>query len=313
MRSKGIYATFCLVCGIFGTTFLAIKIGVSAGAPPFLFAALRFIAAGLILTAILVASGRARPRDLAALAPRAALLSAPYIVVNFGATFWAEQHIDSATAAQIDAACPIASAFLSALFLGKRLRPAHGLGIAAGFAGVWLIVRRATSGAPGAAADPLSLAASLAMLASSIVFAGASILYRRLFDDSVDSFSVNALNMFFGGLGLLAIALAAGQRSFPASAPAIGALVYLVVVGSLVGHSANLWLVKKAGPLFTSSWSYVSPVIATAVGAIVLGEGIAATSVLGAAMTLVGVYLIARVEGAAEIGGRPIAPRRQEP
>jgi drug/metabolite transporter (DMT)-like permease len=296
MKSKRVYAVFCMVCAIFGTTFLAIKMGVSAGAPPFLFAGLRFAAAGIVLGIVILASGRSSLSCLWSLAPRAALLSLPYIVVNFGATFWAEQFIGSGTAAQIDASCPIASALLSSLFLGKRLRPAHGLGIAAGFAGVWLIVRSAAGAPPGAAMDSGSLIASLVMLAGAVSFAGASILYKRLFDDETDPFAVNALNMLSGGVGLLVIAALAGQRSFPATAEAVLPLLYLIVVGSLVGHSANLWLVKKAGPLFTSSWSYVSPVIATAVGAIALGEGVSLWNIAGAALTLFGVYMITKAE-----------------
>jgi drug/metabolite transporter (DMT)-like permease len=316
MKSKRVYAVFCLVCAIFGTTFLAIKMGVSAGAPPFLFAGIRFTAAGAVLALLLLATGKAGLRGLAALAPRAALLSLPYIVVNFGATFWAEQHIGSGTAAQIDAVCPIASALLSWLFLGKRLKPAHGFGIAAGFAGVWLIVRGASAASSGGAVtggagiDRLSLVASLVMLASAIAFAGASILYKRLFDDSVDSFSVNALNMLSGGLGLLALAFLTGQRSFPMSRASVGALLYLVIVGSLVGHSANLWLVKKAGPLFTSSWSYVSPVIATVVGALALNERAGAWNLAGTVLTLGGVYLIARGERNFERRAERLEPLR---
>jgi drug/metabolite transporter (DMT)-like permease len=292
MRSSRIYAVFGLVCAIFGTTFLAIRIGVGAGAPPFLFAGIRFTAAGLMLGVLLLATGRAKLRGLAILAPRAAILSLPYIVLNFGATFWAEQYIGSSTAAQIDAVGPIASAILSALFLGKRLKPAHGLGIAAGFAGVWLIVRGNAAGLAGSE----TLIASIVMLFAAVCFAGASVLYKRLFDDSVDSFAVNALNMLSGGLGLLVIAAITGQSSFPISAPALLSLAYLVVFGSLIGHSANLWLVRKAGPLFTSSWSYVSPVIATAVGVAVLDEKVGLWSGAGAALTLAGVYLIARAE-----------------
>jgi drug/metabolite transporter (DMT)-like permease len=299
MKSKSVYAVFCLVCAIFGTTFLAIKVGVAAGAPPFLFAGMRFASAGAVLTLGLLASGRASLRSLAALAPRAALLSLLYIVVNFGATFWAEQYISSSAAAQIDAAGPIASALLSSLFLGKRLKAAHGLGIAAGFAGVWLVVRGAAgAGATGGGASPgdLGLAASLVMLAGAIGFAGASILYKRLFDDSADPISVNAINMLSGGVGLIVVACLAGQTSFPVGRASLGALLYLIVVGSLVGHSANLWLVKKAGPLFTSSWSYVSPVIATAFGALALGERVSAWSAAGAALTLFGVYVITKAE-----------------
>ena len=304
MRSKQVYAVFCLVCAVFGTTFLAIKVGVEAGAPSFLFAGLRFVAAGLILAALVLVSGRATPSSLAALAPRAVLLSLPYVVVNFGAMFWAEQYIDSSTAAQLDTASPIAAALLSALFLGKKLRPAHGLGVAAGFAGVWLVVRGAALASPLAlvpgAPGSKEVLASLVLVVGAIGFAGASVLYKRLFDDAVDSFSVNAINMLSGGLILFGLAALTGQREFPASPAALGSLAYLVVVGSLVGHSANLWLVRKAGPIFTSSWTYVTPCIATAVGALALGERVSAWSVAGAGLTLLGVWLITR----GEMGGR---------
>ena len=302
MRSRLVIAVFVLVCAIFGTTFLAIKIGVAAGAPSFLFAGLRFVAAGLILGAILLATGRASPASLAALAPRAVLLSLPYVVVNFGAMFWAEQYIDSSTAAQLDTASPIAAALLSALFLGKKLRLAHGAGVLAGFAGVWLVVRGAAlSAAPLAesavgGADGTAVLASVVLVLGAIGFAGATVLYKRLFDDSVDSFSVNSINMLSGGSILLVIAALTGQTRFPATPETLGALAYLIVAGSLVGHSANLWLVRKAGPLFTSSWTYVTPVIATAVGALALGERVSVWSVAGAALTLLGVWLIARVE-----------------
>jgi drug/metabolite transporter (DMT)-like permease len=302
MRSGRVYAVFCLVCLVFGTTFLAIRVGVASGAPPFLFAGIRFSIAGLVLAAILLASRRIGPASLAALAPRAALLSVPYIVVNFGATFWAEQYIGSSTAAQIDAVGPIASAALSAMFLGKRLRPAHFLGIAAGSVGVWLIVGGAGAAEGSQAAGAMPLIASIVMLSAAICFAGSSVLYKRLFDDSVDSFAVNSLNMLFGGLGLLAIAAATGSPAFPLEADALLPLAYLIVMGSLVGHSANLWLVKTAGPLFASQWSYVSPVIATAAGALLLGEGVGFGAAAGTAATLAGVALISRAERAAPAG-----------
>jgi drug/metabolite transporter (DMT)-like permease len=296
MRDTRVYAVFALVCAIFGTTFLAIRIGDAAGAPPFLFAGIRFSAAGAALGLFLLGSGRATARSLLALAPRAAILSLLYVVGNFGATFWAEQYIGSSTAAQIDAAGPIASALLSWAFLGKRLKPAHGLGIAAGFAGVWLIVRSASAGT--GADGGRGVLASIVMLCGAVGFAGASILYKRLFDDSVDSFSVNALNMLFGGIGLLVLSAAAGEGKFPWSPGAALPLLYLIVAGSLVGHSANLWLVRKAGPLFTSSWCFVSPVVATAIGALVLGEKVGLGSLCGAAATLLGVYAIGRAEAA---------------
>jgi Permeases of the drug/metabolite transporter (DMT) superfamily len=304
MKSKSVYVVFCLVCCVFGTTFLAIKIGVAAGSPPFLFAAARFISAGAILGAILLATRRASIRSLARLAPRAALLSLPYIVGNFGATFWAEQYLSSSAAAQIDAAGPIASALLSSIFLGKKLRPGHYLGLAIGFIGAWLV---ASGAASGAGSGSLGTIAAVAMVCGAISFQAASILYKRLFDDATDPFAVNALNMLFGGLGLLALAAATGERGMPASVEALGSLAYLIVVGSLVGHSANLWLVKKAGPLFASGWSYVSPIAATFVGAALLDERLSVANAAGIALTLAGVYLAGRAEVS---GPRDLSPSR---
>jgi drug/metabolite transporter (DMT)-like permease len=286
-----------VVCAVFGTTFLAIKLGVEAGAPPFVFAGIRFLIAGSAMGAALLAARRATLRSLARLAPRAALLSLVYIAFNYGCTFWAEQFIPSSEAAQIDALGPIASAALSAIFLGKRLRPAHALGIAAGFAGVWLVARGAP-GPAGAAApgEARSLIAAIVMVCAAVGFAGAGVLYKRLFDDEVDPLAVSALNMLSGGLVLTLLAALVERRPFPMRADAILPLAYLVVVGSLIAHSAYLSCIRRAGPLFASSWSYVSPVIATAVGAVALGERVSPWSAAGAALTLLGVYAISRAE-----------------
>lgn len=306
-RGAGVYAAFALVCVIFGTTFLGIKIGVEAGAPPFLFAGMRFVAAGFALALVLVAAGRATLRSLASVAPRAAALSSLYIVVNFGASFWAERTIDSGTAAQINSVVPVASAALSALFLGKRLTRAHFAGLAAGFVGVMLIVRSsaAADGPSSAAMDsPSTLVASIVMLAAALGFAGAQVLYKALFDERDDPLQVSAMNMAIGGVGLFALSAAFERRPFPASPDAWGALAYLIVVGSIVGHSVNLWLVKKAGPVFSSSWSYVSPVIATAAGFAVLGERAGPWAIAGTALTLAGVALIGRAEAGARLSVR---------
>ena len=230
-RDSKSFGFLAVVCAVFGTTFLAIKLGVDAGAPPFLFAGLRFVIAG------------------------------------------------------------------SALFLGKRLKAAHALGIASGFAGVWLVVSGATAGAASAPiVGSRSLIASIVMVCAAVGFAGAGVLYKRLFDDEVDPIAVSALNMLSGGIVLSVLAALFERRTFPMRAEAILPLAYLVVVGSLVGHSAYVSCVRRAGPLFASSWCYVSPVIATAVGALALGERASLWSLAGAILTLLGVYVLSRAE-----------------
>lgn len=301
MGKRRIYTLFALVCAIFGTTFLAIKVGLASGASPLLLAALRFIAAGLLLGVMLALLGRASPRACRSLLPRAALLSLFYIVANFGATFWAMQYLGSGTAAQIDTTGPIITAALTGLLLGKRLTRQHALGLILGIVGAYLII-----GAPSGSAGGRGLLAGLVMLAATFFFSLGSVIYHRLFSEEVDALLVSALNMLTGGIILLGLSLIFETPRLPCSAACLLPLLYLVLVGSVVAHSANLYLIKEAGPLFASSWLYVSPVIATAAGALFLGERVRAASLAGAAATLLGVYLIARAES---MGGRSARSR----
>jgi drug/metabolite transporter (DMT)-like permease len=161
----------------------------------------------------------------------------------------------------------------------------------------------------------MPLIASIVMLGAAVCFAGSSVLYKRIFSEADDPFAVNSLNMLFGGLGLVAIAAATGSPAFPIAPGTLLSLAYLIVMGSLVGHSANLWLVKTAGPLFASQWSFVSPIIATAAGAAFLGEGIGPGAAAGTAATLAGVALIARAElrGPARLEARGGSAPRGDP
>lgn len=306
MKKSLVYPLFAFVCAVFGTTFLAIRMGVAAGASPFLFAGIRFTAAGLILAAGLLLARRIGLRDLLSLAPRAFLLSLFYVVGNFGASFWAMRRIGSGTAAQLQASVPIWTGILAVLFLGKRLRPAHLLGLAAGLLGVWLVA--GGSPAPGATTtDAGARTAVLVMVAGSLCFAAGTILYRRLFSERDDAFAVNAMNMLLGGLVLLTLAGVAEKPSFPLAGATLGPLVYLALAGSILGHSANLAVVREAGPLFASGWFFVSPAIATAVGALVLGEPVRPAALAGTAASLFGVAAMALADRKAG-SAAPAAP-----
>jgi drug/metabolite transporter (DMT)-like permease len=237
------WAVYAGVCLIFGTTFLAIKLGTNAGIPPFLGAGLRFATAGTVLVLLRGRLFGAR-RPTAGFIGRAAVLGLLIIGLTFACTHWAIQHLASGHIAQIHSSAPIIVAVLAVLLLGKRLRLLHGLGLGAGFAGAVLLVGIATG-------------------------------YSDL-----------------APLG----ALTTGQTTFPLTAPAVGSLLYLIVFGSIGGHSMYLWLVGNTGPLFASTWLYVSPIIATVVGAAVLSEQVLASNIAGAALVIFGVYIINRAE-----------------
>jgi drug/metabolite transporter (DMT)-like permease len=285
MKTRKTWALFALVCAIFGTTFLAIRVGLDAGAPPLFFAALRFVSAGLLLTGVLAATGRLGFASVRALAGRSAVLSLFLTVGTFGFMFVAETKVDSGLMARLDATGPLFTAVFAALFLGKRLSPAHYGAFLLGTAGTVLIAE------PSSLADPLYLAAAAG---SVVTYAAGNALYPRLFSPSDDPLAASALQTLFGGLALLAASLLLETPAFPAAA--FPALLWLVLAGSVVALTATLVLVRDAGPVFASGWLYVSPAVATFAGALILGEPVTAPGIAGTGLALAGVFLLDRAE-----------------
>ncbi len=282
-----VYVTMCL---IFGTTFLAIKIGSDAGVPPFLAGGLRFTTAGLILVAARGGLFRRGGGPNFEYVWRVMVLGILIIGITFAATYWAAQHIASGHVAQIQAASPIVVAALSVALLGKRLNVVHVVGLAVGLGGSVFLI-----GAARGAGD-MALAGAVAAFVAELAYGLGTVWYRRAFRTAPDSVRTNGYNMLFGGLFLLGIAVATGQTSMPVSRAALGSLIYLVVFGSIGAHSMYLWLIGNVSPLFASTWLFVSPIIATVIGAIVLGEHVGVGNIAGAAAVLVGVYLVQRAE-----------------
>jgi drug/metabolite transporter (DMT)-like permease len=285
MRTRKTYALFALVCAIFGTTFLAIRMGLDAGASPLFYAGLRFVIAGVALTAVLFATGRLTLRTTLALASRSALLSLFLTVGTFGLMFVAETQVDSGLMARLDAAGPLFTALFATLFLGKRLSLAHMLAFTLGMAGTMLMA------SPASFVGGAYLAAAMG---SVVVYAAGNALYPRLFGRGEDPISVSALQTLIGGLILLAASPLLEAPVFPSAA--LAPLLYLAFAGSVVAHTATLILVRDAGPVFASSWLYVAPVVATFAGAVVLSEGIAVPGMIGTTLALVGVFVMDRAE-----------------
>lgn len=338
MKSRKSYALFVLICGIFSTTFLAISLGLDAGATPLFFAGLRFSGAGLVLVCLVFArralsprscgpkgsgravidgrSGRAlravtpvadadhrgpsgAVRYLAALAPRSTLLSLFLTVGTFGLMFLAQTRVDSGFMARLDATGPLVTALLSLILLGKRFNVLHGLAFLLGSAGGILIA------APTGAADgPFVLAAA----GSVVVYAVGTVLYPLLFREDEDPVAVSALQSLAGGLVLLVLASFTECPVLPAAA--LGPLVYLTLIGSVLGQTASLVLVRDAGPVFASAWLYVAPPAASLVGAFFRDERLGPGGAFGMILALAGVLLMTRAENEPRRAGADRPPAR---
>ena len=309
MNPKVKYGLFALISAIFGSTFLAIGLGLRAGATPLFYAGLRFALAGAILTGMLALSGRLRlgpqasesvgagpvgagsvgpagtARRVLSLLARSAILSLGLTVGTFGLMFLAQTQVDSGLMARLDATGPLLTALFAAILVGKRLGPAHILAFALGTGGAFLIT------GPSTGAEPAFLAAA----AGSVLFyAAGNAIYPRLFQQGEDPILVNALQSLIGGIILLVLAFLTEEVAMPVEA--LWPLAYLVIIGSVLGHSVMLVLVRSAGPVFATGWLYVAPIMASVLGLLVLGEELTFSGIVGCVLALVGVFILGRAE-----------------
>jgi drug/metabolite transporter (DMT)-like permease len=271
------------VCLIFGTTFVAIKVGINAGFPPLLFAGLRFTLAGLMALAIVLARRQPLPRS-AKQYGEIALVGLAATTVSFAALFWSEQYLTAGMAAILTAAAPMLVLLIST---GGRLSGWQALSIAGGIAGVGLVM--APSIGQG---STMALVAAGVLIASELGHAWGSVRAGAVMKAGIQPLPFSGLQMLFGGVGLLLASLLLEVRRAPAVSPeGWWALLYLAVAGSLVAWGLYYWLVAKTGPLFPSTWTYVSPVLATIAGAWFLAEEVTVLTFAGVALVLVSVAL----------------------
>lgn len=304
------YLAYGVMCLIFGTTFLAIKVGVDAGIPPFFFGGTRFLAAGIAVGLFMYC--RKKPIRL----PRTQVIDALYVGVMmttalFAALYWGEQYISSGLAALFAAATPALIALIQWYKKENELAVVQKAGLVIGFTGVALAIFPSVVVADNAWA----VWAIIAILAGELCAAMGAVRSKQALQKTSDVFLFNAYQMVFGGVGLLLLSLIfESPGAVQLNETVIYAWLHLTVLGSMVGHGIYYWLVKKSGPVFSSTWTYVSPIIAQGVGYWWLNEPITVLSALGLLLVLTGVQLqntsiahrlSAYIRNAGESGSRP--------
>ena len=280
---------FAIVYFVWGSTFLAIRIGVRE-VPPLLFAAMRFTAAGVLLYGWTRMRGEQAPsrRQWRSVAVVALLI----FVGDYGLLFWAETRVDSGITAVMMATIPAFMAIADVLLLRTR-RFTLGLGAAllVGLAGVAVLTLR--SGARGGSAISGAGAAGLVFAAMS--WSVASVLTRRLPLPESKMVSSGA-QMLVGGvlLGMVAGAMGEFSRFHPAevSRGAWISLAYLIVAGSILGFTAYLWLIHHQSPTRVGTYAYVNPAIAVMIGHWFGGEELGGRTLVGASLILASVVAI---------------------
>jgi drug/metabolite transporter (DMT)-like permease len=280
---------FAIIYFVWGSTFLAIRVGVHE-VPPFLLAAMRFVVAGLILYGWMIAQGERSPT--ARQWSSVLLLAVLIFVLDYGLLFWAERRVPSGVAAVMMATIPVFMALSEITILRtQRLTARLAVALMIGMGGVAVLVSR-TLDLGGA---PIDAAGAVALIFAAISWSVSSALTRKLPLPPSKVMSSGA-QMLAGGVLLAITSGALGEfRNFHPSEVSRGAwlaLLYLIVAGSVIGFTAYVWLIHHESPTKVGTYAYVNPVVAVLVGYFLGGESLGPRTLLGTAFVLIGVVLI---------------------
>lgn len=280
---------FAIIYCVWGSTFLAIRVGVRE-VPPFLLASMRFLVAGVVLYGWMIARGERSPsgRQWASASALAILI----FVLDYGLVFWAEQRVPSGITAVMLATIPAFMALSEIIFLRtQRLTVRLGSALLIGLGGVAVLTSRSLN----FGGAPIDARGAVALIVASMSWSLASVLTRRLPLPASKVMSSGA-QMLAGGVLLALAAAALGEfRNFHPSTVSSAAwlsLLYLIVAGSIIGFTAYVWLIHHESPTKVATYAYVNPVMAVLLGYFLGGEGLSFRTILGTLFVLISVVVI---------------------
>ena len=281
-------SVFLLLCVIWGTTWLFIKVGLR-DLPPLSFAGVRFVIAATVLFGANVLRGvPLLPRNRA----EWTLLAGTGVLtfsINYGLLFWGEQHISSGLASLLQATIPAFGLVIAHVYLpGEQLSWPKVLGVALGLVGVAVIFL-----------DQLDLAGRMALWGSAAVVLGAlSVAWSNVLIKArlgrLDPAVMASWQMSFGLVPLLAygVTMEGNPLALHWTRSAVVCLLYLALVGSSLAFFLAYWLVRHMDVTKTLLISLVTPIIAVAIGNVSLGETLSGREAAGGLCVLAGIGMV---------------------
>ena len=288
-RAWKVLLAFAIIYFVWGSTFLAIRVGVRE-VPPFLLAGMRFLVAGIVLYGWMRLKGTRSPalREWGA----ASLLAVLIFVFDYGLLFWAEKRVPSGLAAVMLATIPVFMALSEILILGtQRLTARLAIALLVGIGGVAVLVSRTLSFGE----VPIDTAGACALIVAAISWSIASALTRKL-PLPTEKVMSSGIQMLVGGVLLTLTAALLGEfRGFHINTVSRGAwlaLAYLIVAGSIVAFTAYVWLIHHESPTKVGTYAYVNPLVAVLAGYFFGGEAIGPRAIVGTMLVLISVVVI---------------------
>ncbi|MBM7616136.1 EamA family transporter [Alkaliphilus hydrothermalis] len=282
-EQKNILAFLC-VCIVWGSTYLAIRIGVSAF-PPALFAGFRFLLAGLAMITYAKLKGLDFPNRLDV--RRHSIVGLFLLVGGNGLVVLASQWVHSGITSLIVASMPIFMALIELCLPGSsKISSRAWLGLILGFSGVVLLV--ATSSGTGA----IDVIGALLLVCATIFWSGGSV-YSKQFKATGSIVTHIGIQMLAGGIVLTLIGLFLGEASrVNLSLRGVGAILYLAVFGSILAYSCYVYILMRWPAAKAGTYAYVNPLVAIFLGFLVLDEPVSIEVILCTGIILTGVFLV---------------------
>ena len=303
--SAAVWSALWVVYLIWGSTYLAIAIAIES-MPPLLALGTRFLAAAALLALFL--GVRRGPRVLVVPWPEvrgAAVVGVLLLGIGIGTLTLAERYVPTGVAALLVAVVPLWVVLLRA-GTGDRPHLITWTGVVLGLAGVAVLVLPGEHvEAVGGATSAQRTLWSLLVLASSACWAIGSFLQPRIRTPR-DPLVLTTYEMVAGGIALCLVGVLRGERLTDfadATVRSWSGWIYLVTFGSLLGFTAFVWLLSHAPLSLVTTYAYVNPVVAVALGFLVLAEPLTVGVVVGGAIVVAGVVLVVSGE---RVGGRQV-------
>jgi drug/metabolite transporter (DMT)-like permease len=278
------WTAFVAICVIWGTTYLAIKVGLET-IPPLLLGGLRYLMAAVMMLVVLRAQGRRLPPR--STWPTQAVLGFLMLSLGNGGVVTGERFLTSGMTAVLVATTPFWMVAMDALLPGRRaLSVRQFIGLLLGFSGIVLLVWNDIGASEGVWAGVIAV--QVACLGWSAASA-----YTKRHTSSADVIGVATLQMLFGGAFMTLGGLVTGEAGRLFFSPTtLAALLYLAVLGSVVAFVCYSYALKHLPIAVISLYTYVNPVIAVALGAVLLGEPFGRRQVFAALVIATGMVVV---------------------
>jgi drug/metabolite transporter (DMT)-like permease len=318
------WAMFLLLAAIWGSSFLWIKIGLDEGVAPLTIVSMRTLFAGLLLAVVLVIRGGRLPLRWN-IWKRMFFLGATNIVVPFALIAWGQQYIPSGMASILNAMVPLFTIMLAAVALAdEHITAAKIAGLGIGFVGVIVLAWPSLEAAQGDENAALALMGMLAVAGAAIFYAVASVYTRRrltgmpIIEESDGTLrapmpveiSLGSTVTAFIMITVLAVIFerpAGGFYLLPQSGLGWVSMIWLGALGTAVAYLLFFRIIERWGATRTTLVTYVIPIVAIALGFIVLGERLRPLELVGAALIIAGVVLVN-----ANVGQKPLFGKARE-